>query len=101
MTTTATPNVPIPAGVSWVANWADLGTDTPTRYFETVRAVIPCTHGDVAVYVCGIQHADGTVPPEIVVKQMDEGAPVTAAQARQIARALIAAADAADELSDP
>ena len=89
---------PNPPGASRVDPWVDLPAD-PSRYIETLRALIPCDHGDVAVYACGVQHADGTVSPVVVVSNLDECHPATAGQAREIAAALLRAADAAENLS--
>jgi hypothetical protein len=48
----------------------------------------------VAVWAGGLQHADGTLEPEICVNELHSDHPITAAQGRQIVRALINAADA-------
>ncbi len=55
---------------------------------------MPITTHDVAIFTAGFQHGDGTITREICVNQLHAGIPITPAQARQIARALMAAADA-------
>lgn len=76
MTTMTNPlaNVPLPAGASFVDQWADLNTPNPSRYFEAPRQLIalhhgdtPCAHGDVVVFAAGMQHADGPVIGEVCV----------------------------------
>jgi hypothetical protein len=49
--------------------------------------LIPCDHGDVAVWLDALQRADGTVEPEICVNQLHGDDPITSSQAKQIARA--------------
>jgi hypothetical protein len=48
----------------------------------------------------GIQHADGRVERQIAVSPLHEDHPLTIEQARQFARALIAAADEIDQMSE-
>jgi len=48
------------------------------------------------VYIGGTQRTDGSVQREIVVHPLHADEPTTAAQARQLARALRAAANEAD-----
>jgi hypothetical protein len=48
------------------------------------------------VYIAGTQKLDGTVKRGIVVHQLHADDPMTPQQARQLARALIAAADDVD-----
>ncbi|MBZ4622562.1 hypothetical protein [Mycobacterium avium] len=54
---------------------------------------------DIDVYVHGTQATDGTVTRHISVHQLHADNPVTAAQARQLARTLVAAADEADMMA--
>jgi hypothetical protein len=46
-----------------------------------------------------VQYADGRVRTEITIHQLHGDYPFAAAQAREVARALIAAADEVDELA--
>lgn len=62
--------------------------------------LIPCDHGDVAVFVAGFQHADGSCARQIVVGQLHTDEPITASQARQVARALMSAADAVERWNE-
>ena len=52
------------------------------------------------VYVDGIQRGDGTVEGDVVVHELRCDDPITPAQARQIARALVAAADIVDRMAE-
>ena len=128
MTVTTTRDVSIPAGVSWVRDWEDwqsiVGSpldsairaccngvghhysdcehrDGLRRYFATPSTVIECSQvNTVEVFAAGWQLANGAVNGlEVVVTELHHDHPITAAQARQIASALIAAADAAENLS--
>lgn len=51
---------------------------------------------DIHVYVRGWHHVDGSVEREIVVQDLHADDGLTVAHARQLARALIAAADEAE-----
>ncbi|MCB0935748.1 MAG: hypothetical protein KDB55_07025 [Mycobacterium sp.] len=90
-TTNTAPNLPIPAGAHRVQHWQD-----GSRYFETPRIVIPIKDEDVVVFTAGFQHDNGSTTREICVNQLHPDNPITVAQARQIARALMAAADAVE-----
>ena len=83
--------VPFPTGAHHVQAWED-----GSRYFETPRSVVPIRGEEVAVFTAGSQHADGRITREICVNQLHPDNPITVAQARQIARALMAAADAVE-----
>jgi hypothetical protein len=48
------------------------------------------------VYIAGTQELDGTVEREIVVHQLHADDPIMPQQARQLASALVAAADEID-----
>jgi hypothetical protein len=98
MTTTPTtpfPQVPFPGGAV-KADWHDLHSPNAFRYFEGSRWAVdrredlPSSE-DIDVYIRGTQELDGTVHREIVVHQLHSDDPITPGQARQLARALIAA----------
>jgi hypothetical protein len=99
------PNVPLPAGAHLVEDWVDVGTDSPSRYFEGLHRVVergaPDPGEPIHVYIAGAQTPDGRLEPiEIVVHQLHADEPImSAATARQLARALIAAADGFDGLT--
>lgn len=94
-TPTPRPNVPLPAGALSADIW---------EYGE--RVVLGPPHSvpmrsDVVVRASAIQRADGTVaprpePPAVRV-DLDSDVEFTAEQARQLAAALLDAADQADE----
>jgi hypothetical protein len=100
MTTNPFPQVPFPAGAV-KADWHDLHSLNAFRYFEGAHRVVdrrddlPSSQ-DVLVYIAGTQALDGTVEREIVVHQLHADEPITPQQARQLARALVAAADDID-----
>ena len=100
MTTTTTdpyPHIPLPAGAV-TAEWQDPGTSGVYRYFEGSHWVVgpsedPRQSQGGEVYVRGCQELDGTVEREIAVYELHPDRCVTAQQARQLAEALVAAAD--------
>jgi hypothetical protein len=101
--TTNLPDLPVPAGAIRVYEWADVNSGTPSRYFVCGSWTVDRDGGrDLTVSVDGIQRGDGATSREIVLLDGDTEALLnpllTAAQARQLAGALIAAADALDEL---
>jgi len=107
-TTTPTPDVPLPPGVV-EAYWQDLNySGSAFRYFKGRRRVID-HHRDVRfvtpaveVHMAGTQDPDGTIDERyVVVHQLHADYPITAAQARQLARVLIAVADEVDRLKRP
>jgi hypothetical protein len=94
------PDVPMPGGAV-TAEWQDAGTPNAFRYFEGSRWVVDrrvdrARSEDIEVYVAGTQEPDGTVVRDIVVHQLHSDDPIMPRQARQLARALIAAADEID-----
>lgn len=98
MTTTTIPNVPIPAGAVSVQNWDRGGR----LFYGAVSPTIPASGwmpADVRISTGGVQDGDGTYEWEICVGPLDPDNPLTAAQARQIGEALIAAADELDALA--
>ena len=90
MTTKTIPDVPIPGGAIDVADWYDLDAE-PARYFTGTRRVIARDNRDhdTLVLVDGTQWADGRI--ERLISVDDDN--VTVEQARQIAAALVEAAD--------
>lgn len=73
------------------------GQPDPIRYFVgTTRTV----GEDVEVQIGGIQHSDGRIERSISVSGDGECCRVSAADARGLARALIAAGDEIDRLED-
>jgi hypothetical protein len=100
------PNVPTPPGAVAVNDWCD-STYTATRYFEGPNREVewPPSSGyrpgkAIQVFVAGIQHADGRIDPELVVHQLHSDYPIKdSGAARQLARAIIAAADDFDRLT--
>jgi hypothetical protein len=73
------------------------GMPDPIRYFVgTTRTV----GEDIEVQIEGVQHSDGRVERSIGIPGYGEGCRVNSADARGLARALIAAADEIDQLAD-
>jgi hypothetical protein len=101
MTTNLLANIPTPAGAGHVGEWIDLDTPTPFRFFEGSRRLVERPdRGNADVWIIGVQHADGAARDIDVVLRMpyhDES--LTVVQARQLAAALLAAADEADEMN--
>ena len=81
--------------------WLATETQTPFRYWEAPRRVIDRVgRDDVDVYVAVLQRVDRSIEPEIVVHQLHADEPIkSAAAARQLALALIEAADELDSLT--
>jgi hypothetical protein len=105
MTTTTNPfaNVPQPAGACSVADWVDLNSDLPSRYFEGTRRVVDCRDEKLEVCADGIQRVDGGVEGAITVtgdsSMFERLILASSAEARQLARALVAAADEYDRMT--
>ena len=97
-TTTPHPDLPVPAGAREVEAW---DYRERARNFYGGSWVIPgegwCPDG-FQVYIYGTQHFSGEVQREIVAGVLHPDNPITSAQARQLARALMAAADELDAL---
>lgn len=94
MTTTNIPNLPVPAGAT-ADDWPSITADG-----VLVRTLVWSEHDTekVGVSVCAEQYGDdGRFTPEIVLFACD-GASLDAAAARQLAAALLDAADALDRL---
>lgn len=94
-------DVPLPAGAEWYdGRWEDVD-HRPWRVIRTVkRAVKGC---DVTVYAQGVQYADGSLGEgreglELMVEFLEDDG-ISAEQARDLAAALIGAADEMDRLA--
>ncbi len=87
------PDAPIPAGAIDVADWYDLHAE-PARYFTGKLRVIPRDNRDhdTLVLVDGTQWANGRI--ERLISVDDDN--LTVGQARQLAAALLEAADEVD-----
>jgi hypothetical protein len=83
-----------------VYEWADADTPDPFRLFEASRRVVVVGtlryDSEVEVATEGTQHADGAVEREIKVHQLHGDDVLTAQQARELAVALVEAADELD-----
>lgn len=99
MTITTVPNVPIPAGAASVGDWDGGGR----LFYGSVLATIDKLGGwlpeDVRVCTGGSQTEDGAYAWEVVAGPVHPDYPLTAAQARRIGGALIAAADELNQLA--
>jgi hypothetical protein len=88
-----------------VEDWFDLDDPPAGRYWACRNRVVDRlgdTHKDepICVYVAGMQYAAGSIAPEIVVHELHADEPIkSSATARQLARALMAAADDFDRLT--
>ena len=89
--TTMFGHLPTPTCARFLDHFEDQGTGSFLRRFDgTVWDI-----DDIQVEVIGIQHDDGTVERAVYVN----GEELTAGQARELATALIAAADEAERLA--
>jgi hypothetical protein len=89
------PNVPHPIGACGVADWVDVSSDSPSRYFEGTRRVVHCRDEDLEVGTDGIQRTDGSVDASITV--VEGGGHLF--EHLILTRALMAAADAYDRMA--
>ena len=88
--TTMFGHLPTPACTQFLNHFQDEGTGSFSRRFDgTVWDI-----DDIRVEVIGVQHDDGTVERAVYVN----GEELTAGQTRELATALIAAANEADQL---
>jgi hypothetical protein len=104
MTTNIRPHAPLPAGVNVIRDCVDDGIDSPSRYFEGPDRVVEHRVGRAAepvhVYIAGLQYVDGPLSREIVVHHLRaDDAIRNSAIARQLARAIMAAADDFDRMT--
>jgi hypothetical protein len=104
-TTTDLNRVPKPPGATFITEWTDRQCELPYRLFRVSARTIDASVGgwpwseDVSVNVGGIQYADAGLRFEITVHQLHGDVPIGPAQACQLARALIAAAEEINDLS--
>jgi hypothetical protein len=99
-TTETLANVPLPAGAVRVDDWYDTGTAEPGRYFVGSSWVVERNNHhnrdtDIMILVDGTQYCDGRVERIISVDDDD----LTISQARELAAALVAAADEAEQMA--
>ena len=92
------PNLAPPPGATLVDEWDNMGT--AFRAFDGPEWTIkhsanPGQRADIAVSVIGLQYGDGQALCNIIIDCPDTPV-ITSAEARKLARALIAAAGAAD-----
>jgi hypothetical protein len=105
--TTATPHpaVPLPAGFVEADDWQASGPDLPFRIIYGVKR--PVTDHEVFVSTAAAQWADGSIDDGLVETpnaallegQGDTGVRLNSDQARELAAALLAAADELDGLA--
>jgi hypothetical protein len=99
-TTDLPPDVPHPAGATHVADWYDVdGPDAARCFTGSEWAVDRGQHSpDLLVQIDGTQYRDGKAVRFISVMegQYERLTELSGARARQLARALIAAADEVD-----
>jgi hypothetical protein len=94
-TTTTQPNVPMPAGAIDVGEW-DLDGGTARSFTGGTRA-LQITDAVVTLEIGGDQDASGQVARRAWI---NGNVPLTAADSRKLARALMAIGDELDRLSD-
>lgn len=93
------PNLAPPAQATCVGEWDDIGG--LLRAFDGPEWTIKHSTGhgrraDIVISVIGLQYADGHALREIIIDCPDTPV-IPPAEARKLARALIAAADSAEE----
>jgi hypothetical protein len=102
-TTNHLADVPLPAGATQVYDWDDTSTDTPSRYWRGSSWLIDANDlrgaEDIEVFIDGVQHADGRVERFVHVHQTHSDDIITIEQVRQLAQALLAAADEAEQMN--
>lgn len=84
-------HVPPPPDEGEHQPWTNLGNNNWVRYFYRT----PCKVGPASVAISGVQSSDGSIKRWIYVEEVDDLDPTTA---RQLAAALIAAADELERL---
>ncbi|BCI89368.1 hypothetical protein PJK45_20610 [Mycobacterium kansasii] len=97
--TTTTPDVPLPPGAVFANLWEDATTDRPYRRITSeVRSIEGNTN--VLVWVEAIQYGDGSLDqsaidrPSVQIEANQEA--LSSRQARELAAALLTAADELD-----
>jgi hypothetical protein len=91
------PDVDAPAGATKIAGW-----DGATRVFDGREWTVESGNDghDITVTIHGMQYVDGRIVSRVAVGGLCPDWPITSQRARRLARALMAAADAADSLED-
>jgi hypothetical protein len=92
------PNLAPPARATWVGEWDNIGEDFRAFDGPEWRVKHTTDHGrraDIMVSVIGLQYADGHALREVLIDCSDTPI-ITPAEARKLARVLIAAADSAE-----
>jgi hypothetical protein len=107
-------NVPHPSGATFVDEWDNLPPDANRYWYGTSRRVVLgkglgarlSYRRDVQVRIAGSQHTDGQVVRYVEVEDVDPDSgrattddPITSAEARAWAEALLAAADEIDQMT--
>ena len=97
-------NVPLPAGCVRVYDWDPpevTGYPTASRYFVGTSRVVEVEQHeeDITVTVDGMQWSDGRVERSILVDQTHPDDPLTPQQARELAAALVGAADEFEQMA--
>jgi hypothetical protein len=91
-------DLPAPAGATRVGDWEPAqrtGYPGPIRYFHGTRRTVEGGYReDIEIQIEGIQHSDGRAGRAIRVSGVRDV--LSIADARQLARALMAAADEVD-----
>ena len=105
MPTPTTPNLPDPAGATYVADWDDVefGIDHASRYFSGSSWVVERgdQDRDIIVQIDGTQGADGSVTRRIMVFDGNrEAIELSGAHSARLGAVLTAAADQAVKLSN-
>ncbi|VBA60295.1 hypothetical protein [Mycobacterium attenuatum] len=103
MTTTPTnpfPNVPLPPGAVYAALWEDAATDRPWRVVNSATRGVE-GKSDIQVWVAAVQYADGSLDQNDAIDRASVWIDacqeaLSARQARELADALLAAADELD-----
>jgi hypothetical protein len=102
-TTTPRPDVPLPAGATFVDSWDTDGTAMPYRFVNFAAGTV--TDHKVKVSTYAFQLADGSLasagdqaPGILLSDSSDSSDPLNSDQARELAAALLAAAAEIDRL---
>ncbi len=90
-------DVALPPDTDDAGEWVEWDTDDLCRWFTGTRRTVV---GQAAAEIIGWQHTDGRIEREIVIHSegLSSAPSVTPAQARELAAALIEAADEVDRL---
>ncbi|WP_261887546.1 DUF6907 domain-containing protein, partial [Mycobacterium marinum] len=94
------PNVPLPPGAEYADPWG--AVDSDPRQYRVINGATRSVEGnsDVEVWTAAVQYDDGTLDqdaldrPNVWIQAHQEG--LSSAQARELAAALLSAADELD-----